>query len=127
MVDKPADTGLFLRTREDGMGYQVTIDYRDDGFIGSLYAPAEGGFVQQNRDWVKYFKKGEWNRLRAQVTGQPAHVIAWLNGVKMPDFTDSRDRYPREGYIGLQVHGGAGSWGDKSRARYRNIRVRALK
>ncbi len=126
-VDKPADTGLFLRTRDDGMGYQITIDYRDDGFIGSLYAPAEGGFIQQNRDWIKYFRKDDWNKLRARVTGQPAHVVAWLNDVKMTDFTDSRARYPREGYIGLQVHGGAGSWGEKSRARYRNIRVRSVK
>ena len=44
-VDNPADTGLFLRTRDDGMGYQITIDYHKDGYIGSLYAPAEGGFI----------------------------------------------------------------------------------
>ncbi len=126
-VDKPADTGLFLRTREDGMGYQITIDYRDDGFIGSLYAPAEGGFIQQNRNWSKYFKKDDWNQLRARITGQPAHVTSWLNGVKMIDFRDSRDRFPREGYIGLQVHGGGDSWGEMSRARYRNVRIREAK
>ena len=126
-VDKPADSGLFLRTREDGMGYQITIDYRDDGFIGSLYAPAEGGFIQQNKDWLKHFRKQGWNTMKARITGQPAHVGALLNGVKMTDFTDSRERYPREGYIGLQVHGGAGAWGDQSKARFRNIRLRELK
>ena len=126
-VDDPVDTGLFLRVRDDGMGYQVTIDYRKDGFIGSLYAPAEGGFIQQNRDWPKYFKKGDWNKLRARVEGQPAHVAAWLNGVKTIDFTDNKDRYPREGYIGLQVHGGEGAWGENSRARFRNIRIQELK
>src|SRR5262245_45632555 len=56
-ADYPVDTGLFLRVRDDGMGYQITVDYRKDGFIGSLYAPAEGGFIQQNKDWEKYFKK----------------------------------------------------------------------
>lgn len=126
-VDKPADTGLFLRTREDGMGYQITIDYRDGGLIGSLYAPAEGGFIQQNKNWDKYFKPGDWNHLRARVTGQPAHVTSWLNGVKMIDFRDNRERFPREGYIGLQVHGGGDSWGDNSRARYRNVRIREAK
>lgn len=125
-VDNPADTGLFLRTREDGMGYQVTIDYHKDGYIGSLYAPAEGGFIQVNKLWEQYFKKDKWNTLRARVEGQPAHVQAWLNGFKTIDFTDNRDRFPREGYIGLQVHGGADAWGDASRARYRNIRVLEL-
>jgi len=126
-ADFPADTGLFLRTREDGMGYQITLDHCDGCFIGSLYAPAEGGFIQQNKDWPKYLKKGDWNKLRARVEGQPAHVTAWLNGVKMTDFQDNRERYPREGYIGLQVHGGAGSWGENSRARFRNIRIKTLK
>jgi len=125
-VDYPVDTGLFLRTRDDGMGYQITIDYRDGGFIGSLYASGEGGFIQQNKDWPKYFRKGGWNRLRARVEGQPAHVTAWLNEIKTVDFTDSRERYPREGYIGLQVHGGQGAWGDHSKARFRNIRLREL-
>ncbi len=124
-ADEPVDTGLFLRVREDGMGYQITIDYRKDGFIGSLYAPAEGGFIQTNR--TKYFKKNDWNKLRARIQGQPAHVTAWLNGVKMTDFQDNRDRYPREGYIGLQVHGGEGAWGENSRARFRNIRIQELK
>ncbi|HQR32761.1 MAG TPA: DUF1080 domain-containing protein [Blastocatellia bacterium] len=126
-ADNPVDTGLFLRVREDGMGYQVTIDYRKDGFIGSLYAPAEGGFIQQNKDWPKYFKKDDWNKLRARIEGQPAHVTAWLNGTKTIDFTDNKDRYPREGYIGLQVHGGEGAWGENSRARFRNIRLQEIK
>src|ERR1700754_916915 len=52
-ADYPVDTGLFLRTREGGMGYQITIDYRDGGFVGSLYAPAEGGFLAQYNDWQK--------------------------------------------------------------------------
>lgn len=126
-VDNPADTGLFLRTREDGMGYQITIDYHKTGYIGSLYAPAEGGFIQVNKLWQQYFKKDKWNKLRARVEGQPAHVQAWLNGFKTIDYTDYRERYPREGYIGLQVHGGADAWGDASRARYRNIRVMEFK
>lgn len=125
-ADYPVDTGLFLRVRDDGMGYQITIDYRKDGFIGSLYAPAEGGFIQQNKNWEKHFKKDAWNKLRARIEGQPAHVTAWLNGVKLTDFKDNRERYPREGYIGLQVHGGEGAWGATSKARFRNIRIREL-
>src|SRR3712207_5735161 len=33
-ADYPVDSGLFLRTRDDGMGYQITIDYRDKGSVG---------------------------------------------------------------------------------------------
>ena len=126
MADDPADTGLFLRTREDGMGYQVTIDVREDGYVGSLYAPAEGGFVVQYEDWREIYRPGEWNELRARVVGQPAHITAWLNGVETFAFQDTLERYPREGYIGLQVHGGEGSWGTDSRARFRNIRIRPI-
>lgn len=123
MADWPVDTGLFLRTRDDGMGYQITLDYREGGFVGSLYAPAAGDFIQQNKSWPDYFKQGQWNKLRARIEGQPAHVQAWLNGFKTVDFTDNRERYPRAGYIGLQVHGGEGAWGETSRARFRNIRL----
>ena len=125
-ADLPVDTGLFLRTRDDGMGYQITIDYRKDGTVGSLYAPAEGGFIQINKTWEKAFKKYGWNKLRARIEGQPAHVRSWLNDKKMIDFTDSRERFPAEGYIGLQVHGGEDSWGEKSKVRYRNIRMREV-
>src|SRR5947209_6262753 len=60
-ADYPVDSGLFLRTRDDGMGYQVTIDYRDGGMVGSLYAPAEGGFLVQYKDWQKAYHKDGWN------------------------------------------------------------------
>src|SRR5262245_20226185 len=101
-ADYPVDTGLFLRVRDDGMGYQITVDYRKDGFIGSLYAPAEGGFIQQNKDWEKYFKKNSWNKLRAKIEGLPAHVTAWLNDVKMTDFKDNRERTRAKGTSGCR-------------------------
>ena len=66
-ADDPADTGLFLRTREDGMGYQVTIDVRSDGFVGSLYAPAAGGFLLQYPEWRAIYKPDDWNHLRARI------------------------------------------------------------
>ena len=125
-ADYPVDTGLFLRTREDGMGYQITIDYRDKGFVGSLYAPAAGEFLVQYADWKTAYKEKGWNHLRARIEGQPAHIVAYLNDVKTVDFTDTKERYPREGYIGLQVHGGKGAWGDTSKARFRNIKIKEI-
>ena len=125
-ADYPVDSGLFLRTRDDGMGYQITIDYRDGGTVGSLYAPAAGGFLAQYADWKKAYREKGWNKLRVRIEGQPAHITAWLNGVKTIDFQDTEERYPHEGYIGLQVHGGEGAWGENSRVRFRNIRILQL-
>lgn len=125
-ADYPVDSGLFLRTRDDGMGYQITIDYRDGGYVGSLYAPTTGGFLVQYEEWQKAYKKSGWNKLRVRIEGQLAHITAWLNGVKTVDYRDTEERYPREGYIGLQVHGGEGAWGENSRVRFRNIRIREL-
>lgn len=123
-ADDPVDTGLFLRTRADnGYGYQVTIDYHRTGFVGSLYAPGAGNFLAQYPDWRSAYRTDGWNHLRARIVGEPAHISAWLNGVQTLNFQDTIARYPREGYIGLQVHGGAGSWGENSRARFRNIRI----
>lgn len=125
-ADYPVDSGLFLRTRDDGMGYQITIDYRDGGLVGSLYAPTAGSFLVQYEQWQKAYKKTGWNKLKVRIEGQPAHIMAWLNGVKTVDYQDSEERYPREGYIGLQVHGGEGAWGTNSRVRFRNIRILEL-
>jgi hypothetical protein len=122
-ADYALDSGLFLRTRDDGMGYQITIDYRDGGYVGSLYASGTAGFLVQCEDWKKAYKEKGWNKLRVRIEGQPAHITAWLNGVKTIDFQDTEARYPREGYIGLQVHGGEGAWGENCRVRFRNIRI----
>ena len=124
-IDYPADSGLFLRTTPTGDAYQITLDHKPDGLIGSIYVPSSG-FVAQDPSWQKKFKQDGWNRLRARITGQPARIQVWLNDQPTVDFTDDRERLPREGYVGLQVHGGSGSWGDSSRVRFRSIRIRPL-
>jgi hypothetical protein len=125
-ADYPVDSGLFLRTDDEGMGYQITIDYRDNGTVASMYSPSDGRTLVQYPNWQDVYREDGWNTLRARVEGQPAHVQAWFNGVKTVDFVDTEARYPSEGYIGLQVHGGGDSWGANSRARFRNIEVREL-
>lgn len=43
--DWPADTGIYLRSSEDGfLGYQVLVDYRRSGNIGGFYGNSLGGF-----------------------------------------------------------------------------------
>lgn len=124
-ADEPLDSGLFLRTTPTGDAYQVTIDIRPDGSVGSIYVPSKG-FIAQDPDWRKKYRPNDWNRLRARITGQPARVQVWLNGQQTVDFQDTEARLPRVGYIGLQVHGGGGAWGKDSRIRYRSIRLRPI-
>jgi hypothetical protein len=119
------DSGLFLRCDEAGRCYQVTVDYRPGGEVGTLYGEGIGGWLQQNPLWEKFYRRGEWNEIRAAMTGQPPHVQVWLNGNLTVDYWDTEERLPAEGHIALQVHGG-GDWQGRV-TRFRNIRVLPLK
>lgn len=145
--DYGPDSGLFLRSTEDGRCYQAMIDYHDVGNVMGVYGEGIGGFVARNfqtlgkpdqiklldypafpcpftpEEW-KTLWKPDWNSVRARITGNPPHVETWINGLKTMDWTDTQKRLPDRGRIALQIHGG----GDLTRqfVRYRNIRVRRL-
>jgi hypothetical protein len=142
------DSGLFLRSTEDGKAYQAMIDYHDKGNLMGVYGEGLGkpnvrNFTFLNdptliredpapiklpvspKDWPGFWKHGEWNELRARITGNPPHVVTWIKGVKFMDYVDTEKRLGDTGAIALQVHGG----GDytKQYVRYRNVRVKTLK
>jgi hypothetical protein len=142
------DSGLFLRSTEDGKAYQAMIDYHAGGNLMGVYGEGlSGGISVRNFDfldkvtrikphecpfplpvppdkWPEFWHHGEWNELRARITGNPPHITTWIKGVKFMDWTDKQKRHPDKGGIALQVHGG----GDftKQFVRYRNIRVKVL-
>jgi hypothetical protein len=143
------DSGLFLRSSEDGKCYQAMIDYYPSGNLMGIYGEGLPGgephvrnfsfgkspekIVKQEcpfplpvspEKWPEFWKHGEWNELRARVVGNPPHITTWIKGVKFMDYTDTKKRLPDKGGIALQVHGG----GDHTRefVRYRNIRVKEL-
>jgi hypothetical protein len=143
------DSGLFLRSTEDGKAYQAMIDYHVNGNLMGIYGEGLGGEpnlrnftfldspekIKEDRapvplpispeKWPTFWKHGVWNELRARISGNPPHIITWIRGVKFMEHTDSKKRLTDEGGIALQVHGG----GDytKQHVRYRNIRVKVLK
>ena len=150
--DFEPDSGLFLRSNDKGQCYQAMIDYHANGNLMGVYGEGIGGILSQNyrfgkkvtdiveetdkkaiplpvkpAEWATFWKHGQWNELRARVSGQPAHVTTWINGVKISDWQDERKdgNRPAAGGIALQVHGG----GDftKQFVRYRNVRVKELK
>ena len=143
------DSGLFLRSTEDGTAYQALIDYHADGSLMGLYG--EGGlganpnlrnfsFLDEvtrikpveaptalpvlPQSWPYFWRHGQWNELRARIVNNPPTITTWINGVKIMEWTEPRKRHPDKGGIALQVHGG----GDLTRqfVRYRNIRIKKL-
>src|SRR5579885_307589 len=142
------DSGLFLRSTEDGKAYQAMIDYHANGNLMGVYGEGIGGFGARNFDfldspekikkheckfalpvspekWPEIWKHGEWNELRARITGNPPKITTWIKGVKFMEWSDDKKHLGDRGGIALQVHGG----GDytKQFVRYRNIRVKEIK
>jgi Domain of Unknown Function (DUF1080) len=126
--DFGVDSGIYLRSNDNGDAYQVMIDYRRNGALGGIYgenfkpgfnvapfffldAPdhifttAQVPMPVLPAAWPRFWRHGQWNEFRARIVGNPAHVITWINGVQ---FLDWRDTMPRasEGYLALQLHGG---------------------
>lgn len=142
------DSGLFLRSTEDGTAYQCNIDYREEGTLGGVYGEGLGGnpnienflftdnpheIVEEDAPtdlpvlpvaWNYFWRHGQWNEIRSRIEGNPPTVITWVNGVKFMEWSDDERRHPDTGGIALQVHGGGNTVGQY--VRYRNIRVKRL-
>ncbi|MDR1173067.1 MAG: DUF1080 domain-containing protein [Bacteroidales bacterium] len=169
------DSGVFLRTNENGECFQIYVDYRDGGLIG--FISTEGGkrmyirpfyidgilddrgnltgfetkpdarkeawgsdFLRYHispEEWKKTWKTGKWNTMRIRCTGKYPRITTWINSAMIADFDGETCPSPiyrkemlaetlgREGYIGLQVHGGKG-WKEGAKCRWKNIRIKEL-
>jgi hypothetical protein len=144
------DSGLFLRSTEDGTAYQALIDYHAGGSLMGVYGEGKLGgkpsiasfhftdkvtaIIQQTNSpaalpvlpesWPFFWRHGQWNEFRAKIVNNPPTITTWINGVKFMEWTETQKRHPDTGGIALQVHGG----GDltKQFVRYRNIRVKKI-
>jgi len=142
------DSGLFLRSTEDGRCYQAMIDYHANGNLMGIYGEGLGGnphlrnfsFLEtvdkikmdnapvplpvKPEEWKAFWNPDEWNEISARIVGNPPTVTTFIRGKKFMEYTDTEKRLADVGRIGLQVHGG----GDftKQFVRYRNVRVKML-
>ena len=140
--DWGCDSGFFFRTTEDGVAYQVSLDYLPTGMLGNVNgengltgvggARGAGAATNQKRgglfDDIKAWKREEWNAVRIRVEGETPHVQMWVNDTLITDFTDVKNNAVNgawEAPIALQVHG-LQRWRPGGFWRWRNIGVKEL-
>jgi len=123
-TDWPFDSGIFLRMAPHGKGAQVTLDTRDDGEVGAIYAD---GFLRHNEHGARLWKKDDWNKLEVRCTGERMRIAVQLNGEALVDYEvpPELEGFAPTGLIGLQVHGDRTDPPGNA-ARFRNIRIREL-
>jgi len=143
------DSGLFLRSTDDGKAWQAMIDYHKGGNLMGIYGeglqarPSVSNYTFGDtpevitattnppvalpvlpESWKHFWRHGQWNELRARIEGNPPHITTWINGVKFMEWQEKEVRHPATGSIALQVHGGGNHTNEF--VRYRNIQVKKL-
>lgn len=105
------DSGLFLRSNEAGQAYQVTMDYLPGGSIGGIYGEGLKDVAVKNAPgtvpWEQAWRREEWNRVRARITGDVPRIQVWINDQLVRDGTDSANHAAdgaTDGMIAIQVH-----------------------
>ena len=63
----------------------MLLDYLEGGTVGGIYGERLEGLTRDAgtgdksaRDWQKYWKKGEWNHIRARIEGDIPHIQVWM-------------------------------------------------
>ena len=135
--DWGCDGGLFLRANEKGQAYQVLLDYLEGGVVGGIYGERLEGVVADNtkaKDYRKYWKKDDWNQIRARIEGDVPHLQVWMNGTQIVDWTDKANHAAdgaTEGMIAVQAHRSDpkstnSRWVPGGYHRFRNIAIKEL-
>jgi len=131
--DWGCDGGLFLRSNEAGDAYQVMLDYLEGGSVGGIYGEGlEGVQSKATPEYVKLWKKGEWNHVRARIEGDVPHIQVWLNGSPLVDWKDTANHLKggaTDGMIALQMHASNEKmprWKQGGFHRFRNVAVKEL-
>lgn len=140
-VDSMSNGGIFIRSSESGIAYQIEID-ENAGSTGSLYGermPVSKSAVAEKRSTV--WKANDWNSFRIRMTGDTPHITLWINNVQMWDVQEPKNDFiggATSGMIGLQSHwtalyspasgdwNGLTSWAPGAVHRFRNIAIKEL-
>jgi hypothetical protein len=149
--DWGCDSGLFLRSSENGEAYQVTLDYLAGGTMGGIYGERLEGVQgwgaagakwtpeqrteaarKRTEAWQKAWKREQWNSIRARIEGDAPHITVWINDQLITDFTDTANHAANgapDGMIAIQMHytdEKTNRWVDAGFWRWRVIAVKEL-
>ncbi|MCJ8166772.1 DUF1080 domain-containing protein [Pontibacter sp. E15-1] len=140
-IDTFSNGGIFLRSSESGIAYQIELD-ETAGSTGSLLGermPVSNSVKATERERV--WKANDWNAFRIRMVGEEPHLTLWINGVQMWDVTQPKNDFvagATEGMIGFQSHwtalfspaafdwNGLESWAPGATHRFRNIAIKEL-
>ena len=99
-------------------GYQADVALE---YWGGLYDESRRNRFLARPDAAavaKVLRPDGWNDYTIRCEGP--RIRLWLNGMQTVDFTETDAAVPREGIIGLQIHGGAPRKSGTRRSRLRN-------
>jgi hypothetical protein len=102
------------------IGYQADLG---DKYWGSLYDESRRNktLVAPDAKLIdEILKRGDWNDYEIRAEGPRIRLS--INGRQTIDYTETDPAIPRDGLIGLQVHGGG-----KVEAWYKDITIQELK
>lgn len=140
-TDSFTNGGIFLRSSESGIAYQVELDDAA-GSTGSLFGERMPISVPARAtERGKVWKPNDWNAFRIRMVGEKPHITLWINGEKMWEVTQPKNDFiagATEGMIGFQSHwtsqfspaagewNGLNSWAPGAKHRFRNIAIKEL-
>jgi hypothetical protein len=121
-VGEQANGGIQFRSKRvpnhhEVSGYQADVGA---GWWGKLYDESRRNKVLAGEDNQDIVKDGEWNEYVIRCQG--SHIQLFVNGRKTVDYTENDSDIPKQGVVGVQIHGGP-----PSEAWYKDIEIRELK
>ena len=140
-IDSFTNGGIFIRSSESGVAYQVELDETSTttgNLLGERIQISKGA---QCTDRAKVWKDNDWNSYRIRMVGEVPHITLWINGVQMWDVAEPKNDFiagATVGMIGLQSHwtalfspaagewNGLTLWAPGAAHRFRNIAIRKL-
>jgi len=119
----PAVAGILLRSSPEGHAYEVRIQSRPGGDVGGIAVSRVGELEAPAKDWLKAWKKDDWNEIRVAIRGDPPEIRTELNGSAMAEHK-AASKHPRlgaTGHVALKLHGDEDCFGNH--VLFRNIRI----
>ncbi|MDZ4709206.1 MAG: DUF1080 domain-containing protein [Saprospiraceae bacterium] len=101
------------------IGYQADMG---ENYYGALYDESRRNKVLAGPDSAtsaSIVKLGDWNEYEIRAEGQ--RIQLFLNGRQTVDYTEPDLTLPKDGLIGLQIHGGG-----KAQVSYKDILIRTI-